>query len=462
MATILEQMLKGKNSDANIVSQQNILDSTLNHVKEEKAKVMEEVETEVIKTTLDERRICETIVSYIANTFKNEISENGFTTTLKAKIEAEVTNEAQKYNLTFKQQQIVIKTVLANIIGLGVIEPYMQDEEVTEIWVQRYDNICIERKGVREKVSAVFSDEEALQNAIQRLVAPIGRTINLSKPICDGRLPDGSRFCATLPPASIDGATLTIRKFSNKALTGEDYVRLGSMNEMMLEFLQACVKAKCNIFISGGTNSGKTTLLNMLARSIPRNEMLITIEDSCELKINSPNVRRLEAQDGNKKNAAVTIQSLVKTSLRMSPNRIIVGEVRDGSIIDVISAMSTGHEGSMSTAHANSPRNLLDTRIPIFYKMSGTDFSSEVIAMQVAEAIELIVQTDFIKGKRKVTKIAAVTRANGVKVDVEDIFKWDNAKKCFVSTSFVPKRILEKMRKEEVQLDKDKFALWEV
>jgi len=461
MASILERQLREKNV---IETRQhhNILDNALTQVKIEKEKVKEEIENEVVHTTENERDICQSIISLIAQRFKNEISAEGFTDKIKARIEAEVTSETQKYNLGFREQQIIIKTVLANIIGLGVIEPYMQDKDVTEIWVQRYDNICVERNGKREKVSATFSDENALQNAIQRLVAPIGRTINLSKPICDGRLPDGSRFCATIPPVSVDGATLTIRKFSDKALTGMDYVNLGSMSQTMLEFLQACVKAKCNIFISGGTNSGKTTLLNMLARSIPQDEMIITIEDSCELKIKSPNVRRLEAKDKFSNDTSnITIQELVKTSLRMSPNRIIVGEVRDGTIIDVISAMSTGHEGSMSTAHANSPKNLLNTRIPMFYKMSGTDFSSEVIAMQVAEAIDVVVQTDFIDGKRRVSKISAITKANGVKIEVEDIFKFDT-NKGFVSTEFIPKRILEKIKKEKVQLDKERFALWEV
>ena len=225
------------------------------------------------------------------------------------------------------------------------------------------------------------------------------------------------------------------------------------------------LKEVLNIILDNSVKYTKDGFIEFDVNTIVKNDvcrLIITIEDSCELKIKSPNVRRLEAKDKFSNDTSnITIQELVKTSLRMSPNRIIVGEVRDGTIIDVISAMSTGHEGSMSTAHANSPKNLLNTRIPMFYKMSGTDFSSEVIAMQVAEAIDVVVQTDFIDGKRRVSKISAITKANGVKIEVEDIFKFDT-NKGFVSTEFIPKRILEKIKKEKVQLDKERFALWEV
>lgn len=339
-----------------------------------------------------------------ANALIKEISSENFDTiTLKGidnsvnELKDQLHKKIEALDVSYEEKLKLEKNIAANISGLGPLEEFMSDPDITEIMVLRYDHVVIEKNGEKINTDVKFQSELHLVNVIQRIVQPIGRQINLSTPIVDARLSDGSRVNATIPPVSVDGATLTIRKFSNKALTGEDYLKLGTLNQEMLDFLCAAVKGKANIIVSGGTNTGKTTLLNMLSGFIPEEEMVITIEDSCELQLKSPNVRRLEAKDSlaTDRVMKIDIKALVKNSLRMNPDRIIVGEIRDGTIVDMISAMSTGHEGSMSTTHANSPANLVNSRIPIFYSMANASFTAETQALQVAEALDLIVQIGF-------------------------------------------------------------------
>lgn len=291
--------------------------------------------------------------------------------------------------------------------------------------MQRYDNIVIERNGKIEPVAATFNDEEHLMTIIRRIVQRVGRQISVSTPIVDARLKDGSRVNATMKDVSPDGATLTIRKFNHTILNGKDYLRKNSMSKVMLYFLDRCVRGKVNILVSGGTGTGKTTLLNMLSAFIPNDELIITIEDTLELKLQQSNVRRMEVRLAKTKEMMqIDQKALVKAALRQRPDRIILGEARDGSIVDLISAMSTGHEGSMSTIHANSPRNAVDVRIPILYSMNeDTNFSEQSVAMQVAEALQLIVQISrFPDGSRKITHISHVDglTAND-KVNIKDI-----------------------------------------
>ena len=343
----------------------------------------------------------------------------------------------------------------------------MADPKVTEIVVQRWDHICIEREGKIHRVQATFTDERHLQTVIQRIVQPIGRQINVSRPIVDARLGDGSRVCATIPPASPDGATLDIRRFFDVALTGEDYIRLGSMNEDMLDFLRKAVRAKSSIIVSGGTGTGKTTLLNMLSGAIPDDELIITIEDSCELKLESPNVRRLETRtvtsSGKNDNAMnVDIRALVKTSLRMRPDRIVVGEIRDGTITDMISAMSTGHEGSMCTVHANSAVNLVNVRLPMLYSMADAAFSEESEAIQIAEAIDLIVQIKRYGKLRAIQSITEVTGMEGSRVKLTDIFRYDEIKKEYYATGYRPRKILDRMLEKGIEISDDMFKSREV
>lgn len=442
---ILEDKIKQK--QAQVSFQKPVV--TVQTVKAEPKTVRQ-----VVKKTKNE--YVEEINEKIAEKFRGEISSTGMTEDVTAKIKAEVKRECALLDTDYNTKADIEKTVIMGIVGLGPVESYMNDEDVTEILVQRFDNICIEKNGKIQKINEKFVNEAHLQTVIQRIVQPVGRQINLFSPIVDARLKDGSRVNATLPPISPDGATLTIRKFSNKALSGDDYVRLGAMSESMLSFLQACVKSRVNIIISGGTNTGKTTLLNMLSNAIPKDEMIITIEDSCELKLQTENVRRFEtretdADSGMKK---IDVKALVKASLRMRPDRIIIGEIRDDTIIDMINAMSTGHEGSLCTVHANSPLNLINTRLPMLY---NNYCSAQSQALQISEALDLIVQVGFEDGKRKITYITAIDkRLDDGKVKLNNIFVYEK-ESGFIPTGYVPKGLLRQMKRHHIYYDENNF-----
>ncbi len=445
-----------------------LLKERLKTLDEEKMTIAEAVDKEIIKITDDERKYVDMVTAAISERFKQQVSSaSSISAALADEIEKAVAIECERLPVLYETQQRVKKTVISQIIGLGPLDPYMADPKVTEIVVQRWDHICIEREGKIHRVQATFTDEKHLQTVIQRIVQPIGRQINVSRPIVDARLADGSRVCATIPPASPDGATLDIRRFFDIALTGEDYIRLGSMNEDMLEFLRKAVQAKSSIIVSGGTGTGKTTLLNMLSGAIPEDELIITIEDSCELKLESPNVRRLETRtitSSGKNDAAmnVDIRALVKTSLRMRPDRIVVGEIRDGTITDMISAMSTGHEGSMCTVHANSAVNLVNVRLPMLYSMAEASFSEESEAIQIAEAIDLIVQIKRYGKLRAIQSITEVTGMEGSRVKLTDIFRFDEIQKEYYATGYKPKKILDRMLEKGIYINPDIFKSREV
>ena len=353
---------------------------------------------------------------------------------------------------------------MLTVLGNGPIEPYMQDPEVTEIVVQRYDHIVVERAGKIESANVTFTDEEHLQTIIKRIVQRIGRQITVTTPIVDARLKDGSRVNATIPPVSVDGATLTIRKFSKSMLRPEDYVKAGSLNKQMLYFLFLSVVGKMSIFVSGGTGTGKTTLLNMLSSYIPKEELIITIEESCELQLQQPNVRRMETRLATNKDMMNVDQcQLVRAALRQRPDRIILGETRDGSVVDIVSAMSTGHEGSMTTIHANSPENMCNVRIPILYSMNNdTNFSENSIAMQIAEAVDLIVQIErFPDGSRKITRISFVSgvkdTVNGKQVKLSNVFHYDREKSDFVWDGYIPEKVIQAAEFHGYSVDEEIF-----
>lgn len=358
------------------------------------------------------------------------------------------------------------------ICGLGPLEQLLNDESITEIMVTRYDKIYVEKKGKLILYNDIkFDSERDLRNTIDKIVQPIGRTIDESKPIVDARLSDGSRVHAIVPPICPDGCLLTIRKFSKKKLTGEDYLSFGSLNEKMLDFLQRAVRSRFNIMVSGGTGTGKTTLLNMLSNYIPSTESLITVEDSCELILVQDNVRRLEARQGNAENkGAVLIRDLVKATLRMRPDRIIVGEIRDGVIVDLFRALSSGHDGGISTIHANNPDDLVSSVMPILFGMSDMNFTEEARNRLIASALDLIVQiTRFSDGTRKLSKIthvvgigkkqARLARLSQQEIDeiepneiiIKDIFVFKQTGKQnnkimgeYVTTGYVPYELLDK------------------
>lgn len=439
-----------------------VLKDRLKNIEESQQTIQQQVAKETIRPTRSEAEIVQAIAQKISQKFRDEISSSGFTDNVRARIMASIQETAKDMCSDYEQQQRIVRIASVNLMGLGPIEIFMEDPEVTEIIVQRYDNICIEKRGIMYSVDSSFNDEAHLQNVINRIVQPAGRQINLSQPIVDTRLPNGSRVNATIPPVTPDGATLSIRKFSDDVMNGEDYIRLGSLNQAMLDFLSACVKGKISLIVSGGTSTGKTTLLNMLSTYIPANELIITIEDSCELQLHQKNVRRMEARTSTSKEVmAITTQALVKNALRMRPDRIIVGEIRDGTIVDMMSAMSTGHEGSMSTVHANNPGNLVNSRMPILYSMhDSVKFSVDAQCIQITEALQLIVHISRLEnGKRVITHI---THINGLtdrgKVKLNDIFVYNEKENTFLPTGYVPQQIMDKLAQSNILVNKDIFG----
>ncbi|MHB9022407.1 MAG: ATPase, T2SS/T4P/T4SS family [Halothiobacillus sp.] len=315
------------------------------------------------------------------------------------------------------------KEVLDEAIGLGPLEDLIDDDSVTEIMVNRADEIFIERAGRIERSPVIFTSDKAVLSVIERIVAPLGRRIDESSPMVDARLPDGSRVNAVIPPVALRGPCLSIRKFSKRKMTGADLLAFGSCNAAMLEFIEVAVREKKNIVVSGGTGSGKTTLLNILSNFIPDHERIVTIEDAAELKLTQPNLVSMEARPANLEGRGqIVIRDLVRNSLRMRPDRIIVGECRGGEALDMLQAMNTGHEGSLTTAHANTPRDAL-SRLEVMVLMSSMDLPIAVVREQIASAIDLIVhQRRFPCGSRKITHICEVTGIESGTLQTQDIF----------------------------------------
>jgi len=313
--------------------------------------------------------------------------------------------------------------VLNEAIGLGPLERLLADESITEIMVNRYNEIYTERNGKLTKSNVEFSNDAAVLSAIERIVSPLGRRIDESSPMVDARLKDGSRVNAIIPPLALKGPCLTIRKFSKNKLSDKDIIRFGAAEERMMAFLQMAVYQRKNIVISGGTGSGKTTLLNVMSDYIPADERIVTVEDAAELKLNQPHVVSLEARPPNMEGkGAIEIRDLVKNCLRMRPDRIVVGECRGGEALDMLQAMNTGHDGSLTTAHANTPRDTL-SRLEVMVMMAGMDLPAQAIREQVASAVDLIVQQSrFSDGSRKITHISEITGTESGVVQLQDIF----------------------------------------
>ncbi|MDN7452307.1 ATPase, T2SS/T4P/T4SS family [Burkholderia cenocepacia] len=315
------------------------------------------------------------------------------------------------------------KSVFDEVIGLGPLEELIDDPEVSEIMVNCHDEIFIERSGKLMRSPVIFTDDRAVLGAIERIVAPIGRRIDESSPMVDARLSDGSRVNAVIPPLALKGPSITIRKFSKRKLTGEDLVDFGSMSPEMLAFLRTAVEQRANIIISGGTGSGKTTLLNVLSSYIPDDERIVTVEDAAELQLSQPNLVSLEARPPNMEGkGAVPIRELVKNCLRMRPDRIVVGECRGGEALDMLQAMNTGHDGSLTTAHANTPRDCI-ARLEVMTLMAGLDLPVQAIREQVCSAVDIIVQqTRFSCGSRRVTYVTEVSGMESGVIQLQDVF----------------------------------------
>ncbi|MCA9935372.1 MAG: CpaF family protein [Ardenticatenaceae bacterium] len=328
--------------------------------------------------------------------------------------------------LTRNEKRRLFEAIVAEILGYGPLEQFLNTEGVTEIMVNGPKSVYIERAGKLQKVNVQFEDDDHLMRIIDRIVAPLGRRIDEGSPMVDARLPDGSRVNAVVPPIALNGPTLTIRLFSKVPLTVENLIEFGSITPEAVEFLKACVIAKLNVFISGGTGSGKTTLLNILSGFIPDGERIVTIENAAELQLRQDHVVTLESRSANVEGRGeVTIQDLVVNSLRMRPDRIIVGEVRGGEALDMLQAMNTGHDGSLATGHANSTRDML-ARLETMVLMAGMDLPHRAIREQIASAIHLVVHQDRMRdGTRKIMSISEIQGMEGDVITASEIFRYE-------------------------------------
>ncbi len=328
--------------------------------------------------------------------------------------------------LTRIERQRLFEEVYAEIRGFGPIEPLLQDATISEVMVNGPKSIYVEQKGKLRKTDVAFDDDEHVMRIIDRIVSPLGRHIDESSPMVDARLPDGSRVNAIIPPLSLVGPTVTIRKFAKTPFTVDDLIRFGSMTPELAEFLKACVRARMNVIVSGGTGSGKTTLLNVLSSFIPNDERIVTIEDAAELQLRQDHVVRLESRPANiEGKGSVKIRDLVINALRMRPDRIVVGECRGAEALDMLQAMNTGHDGSLTTGHANSPRDIL-SRLETMVLMAGMDLPLRAIREQIAAAMDVIVQQARLRdGSRRITNIAEVQGMEGDVIVLQDIFVFE-------------------------------------
>ena len=328
--------------------------------------------------------------------------------------------------LSNQEKARVIQQIGDSVMGLGPLEPFIRDPEVTEILVNNHETIYVERAGKLYWTGARFVDDDQLRRSIDKIVARVGRRIDEASPYVDARLPDGSRVNAVIPPVSIDGPALTIRKFATDPYEIEDLVSFGTMSPAVATFLEACVRGRCNVLVSGGTGAGKTTTLGVLSSFIPEDERIITIEDAAELRLLQPHVVRMEYRPPNiESKGEVTIRDLVRNALRMRPDRIVVGEVRGPEAVDMLQAMNTGHDGSISTIHANSPRDVL-SRLETMCLMSGMELTIRAVREQIASAVDLLIHEVRLKdGSRRFTHITEVVGMEGDVITLQDIFLFD-------------------------------------
>jgi pilus assembly protein CpaF len=373
--------------------------------------------------------------------------------------------DEERTPLSLAEKERVIEEVLDEVFGLGPLEPLLRDPTISDILVTTPKLVYIERGGKLFRTSVEFKDNTHLLRIIEKVVARVGRRVDESSPLCDARLPDGSRVNAAIPPVAVDGPLLSIRRFGKELLGGEDLVKKLAMTEGMLELLKACVRARLNILISGGTGAGKTTLLNVMSSYIPENERIITIEDAAELRLRQTHVARMETRPANiEGNGAIKIRDLVINALRMRPDRIIVGEVRSEEALDMLQAMNTGHDGSLTTIHSNTPRDAVG-RLEVLVGMANANMGVRSIRAQVTSAIDLMVQVArFSDGSRKITYITELVGLEGEQVTMQDIFLFEksgiaeNGKVLgkFKATGVRP-RFYEKLRSSGIQLPASLF-----
>ncbi|QIX27815.1 CpaF family protein [Nocardioides sp. JQ2195] len=362
----------------------------------------------------------------------------------------------------------ITQEIADDILGYGPLEPLLRDPDLSEVMVNSASDIFVERNGKLTRVDAMFSDEAHLRRTIDKIVGKIGRRVDEVSPMVDARLPDGSRVNAIIPPLALDGSKLTIRKFSEDPYTVEDLIAFDTLSRESADLLNACVRGRLNILVSGGTGAGKTTTLNVLSSFIPEDERIVTIEDAAELRLHQEHVLRLESRPANiEGKGAVHIRDLVRNSLRMRPDRIVVGEIRDASALDMLQAMNTGHDGSISTVHANTPRDAL-SRVETMVMMAGMDLPVRAIREQASSAIDLIIQQTRLKdGTRRITAITEVVGMEGDIITLQDVFLFDyaagfdehgRARGHLKSTGLRP-RFIDRLADHNVHVDPAVFAM---
>lgn len=412
----------------------------------------------------------------VVETLKQTRSEDANPNATRAQIRKlvpQILDQMEAGITSIPQIEDIIQHVINEVTGFGPLEELLKDPTVTEIMVNNHKTVFVERDGKVQRANIEFSDDEHVRHVIERIVAPLGRRIDESSPMVDARLPDGSRVNAAIPPLAIDGPNITIRKFPEERLSGDDLISFGSATPEMLDFLAACIKARRSIVISGGTGSGKTTLLNILSNFIPIGERLITIEDAAELRLahmDHGNIVRFESRPPNiEGKGEISIRKLLKNSLRMRPDRIIVGECRGEEAVDMLQAMNTGHEGSMTTIHANNPRDAI-ARLEVLVLQGAPELPHAVVRRNIASAVDLIVQqTRLQDGSRKITSIAEVTgvsqpRRGELRVNLRELFRFEqtavdeNGKVIgrFVATGHKPS-FLNEMRAKGIHVDETIF-----
>lgn len=372
----------------------------------------------------------------------------------------------EKGLLSSQEQERLMDEVMDETFGLGPLETLLKDPTVSDIMINKFDRVYVERRGRIELSDVRFRDNAHLRQIIDRIVGAVGRRIDETQPMCDARLADGSRVNAIIPPLALDGPAMSIRRFGSKPLQLEDLIRHGAFPPAVMDFLAAAVQARCNIIISGGTGSGKTTLLNCLSRYIPAEERVITIEDAAELQLQQPHVVRLETRPPNTEGRGeVTARDLVKNCLRMRPDRVIIGECRGAETLDMLQAMNTGHDGSMTTIHANNPRDAM-SRLEVMVSMAGFDIPPKALRAQVASAVNLIIQANrLVGGKRKVTRVTEICGMEGDNVQMHDLFTFEqkgvdgdgHAVGHFVCTGIRPK-CADRIEHRGIRLPADLFA----
>ena len=387
-----------------------------------------------------------------------------FEATSEEKMQALVVDEiaslmnANESALSPQERQLLVRDIARDVMGLGPLEQFLEDPTVTEVMVNGGENIYVERNGLIERTGVHFMSEEHLRRVIERIVSSVGRRVDESSPMVDARLADGSRVNVIVPPLSLDGSILTIRKFAADPFQVDDLIAMGSLNQQVADLLSAAVEGGLNVLVSGGTGTGKTTLLNVLSTFVPFQERIVTIEDAAELQLHQQHVIRLESRPSNAEgNGEVAIRDLVRNALRMRPDRIIVGEVRGAEALDMLQAMNTGHDGSLSTVHANAPRDAL-SRLETMVLMAGYDLPTRAIREQISSALNLIVQIErFRDGSRRVSHITEVVGMEGEIITLQDIFRFDFQSQTLVATGIRPE-FVDKLAERNVAVPRDLFA----